>query len=216
MSNHIQKPIVLYFSLLKAFNLPQMVWKHLIVVTFISASHFLYLSHFFFKVTSDSHDLLFEIFCQVFDFFFKLLNNSLFIKIIVNLNLSNLCFNDCNSLFNLIIRYLCNHNLHFIFNFIYKLTFVLSIHRSTLTTSQHASYVCSVFGTAALEHRKHLFKLKFNIDVYGVIYWCFRTCHAGRTVFSLVGNSAIISRKQRIFICLRQRSQSLPLASRNI
>jgi hypothetical protein len=144
------------------------------------------------------------------------LNNSLFIKIIVNLNLSNLCFNDCNSLFNLIIRYLCNHNLHFIFNFIYKLTFVLSIHRSTLTTSQHASYVCSVFGTAALEHRKHLFKLKFNIYVYGVIYWCFRTCHAGRTVFSLVGNSAIISRKQCIFICLRQRSQSLPLASRNI
>jgi len=193
-----------------------MVWKHLIIVTFISASHFLYLSHFFFEVTSDPHDLLFEIFCQVFDFFFKLLNNSLFIKIIVNLNLSNLCFNDCNSLFNLIIRYLCNHNLHFIFNFIYKLTFVLSIHRSTLTASQHTTYVCSVFGTAALEHRKHLFKLKFNIYTYSTFYWCFRTCHAGRTVFSLVGNSAIISRKQCIFICLRQRSQSLPLASRNI
>ena len=177
-----------------------MTLNYNIIVTFISATHFLNLSHFIFEIFPYTHNLLFEIFGQVFDFFFKLLYNSLFVKFIVNLNLTNLCFYDCDSLFNLIIRYLSDHNLHFIFYFVYKLTFVLSIHRSTISTTQHAGNVCSSCTAATLEHCEHLLKLNFNIYVNGGIFWCF-TYHAGRTIFFCY-NFSIISNKQRVIICL--------------
>jgi len=112
-----------------------------VIVTLITCSSFLHLSHVFAKFKFYILDLLCEVLCNRFQFCIKPFYNSFFIEFVFSFYLSQLRFHNCDSLFNLIIRNLSYHYLHFIFDFVNQDSLFLSVHRVTLVTLQHMENV---------------------------------------------------------------------------
>jgi len=143
-----------------------MVESH-IVVTLITSSSFLHLSHVFAKFKFYVMDLFSEIFCYRFQFCIEPFYNFFFIQFVFGFYLPQLRLHNSHSLFNLIIRNLRYHDFHFIFDFVHQHSLFLSIHWVTLVTLKHIEYVhfrIIIFSTV-WKHCQHLLELPLDIQI---------------------------------------------------
>ena len=121
-------------------NFITLLFKMHIWITLVSGSQFLHRSYIICEVFSNILYLLLKVLSHIAQLLFKPLNNPLFIKLIFIFKFSDLSFDNCNGLFNLIVRNLSNENLHLFFNLGHEFSFLLPIHTLRAHWREHEGH----------------------------------------------------------------------------
>ena len=123
-----------------------------ISITLVSMNKFLKIPHVFCEIFPDFSNLLIEVLRQICDLGVEVLDDPLFVQLVVGFQLTKLRFDDRYGLFNLIVRDGCDEIFELLLNLGDELPFFLPVHglrtsyaQSTFVASQHF-----------LDHRHHL------------------------------------------------------------
>ena len=121
-------------------NFVTLLFKMHIWITLITSSKLLHWSYIISEVFSYILYLLFKVLSHIAQLLFESFNNPLFVKFVFIFKFSDLSFDNCNCLLNLVVWDLSNENLHFLFDFRHELSFFLPIHTLGAHWGEHEGH----------------------------------------------------------------------------
>jgi len=148
-----------------------LVFMHLVLevsITLVSGPQLLHVPDIVCELCFNFSYGLLEVISERSDFFFETLNDPLLIEFIILFNLTQLSFDDGDSLFNLVVGDLGYEGLHLFFYFTHQLALLLPVERRRLAHREHhrwhhwhitttfTSSGCSSSSTGGTSLRLHL------------------------------------------------------------
>ena len=104
----------------------------ILVVTFVPCPHPVQMTEVIIEFLSDFFDSCLELVSNILNSLLKPFNDSLFVHLILAFHESNLLLDNRHCLLDLVVRYLGNHLLHFLFDLLHQLSLFLPIERLAL------------------------------------------------------------------------------------